>query len=300
MSSVNSEQLLLGIDGGGSTCRARLADASGTILSEAQGGAANLRLGVAHVIEVIQDTTQKALHQAGLSHLPLNQLHAGIGLAGYVLSSDIQAALPIKQLFASCTLSNDAYIACLGAHQGQAGGIIIAGTGTCAQIICPAASRTFGGWGFALGDQGSGAILGREAVRLALQALEGLTQGSALTEQVNAYFEHKAERYLEWGLNAKPADYAIFARLVIEQADQGDSLALHLLDQALSSILLMFKVLKQYNTGRISLMGGLAPSYRRYLPQDIQQELMAVQGDALDGALLLARQIRPEQGVLCK
>lgn len=300
MSSVNSEQMLLGIDGGGSTCRARLADASGKILSEAQGGAANLRLGVAHVIQVIQDTTQKALQHAGLNHIPLNQLQAGIGLAGYVLKSDTQAALPIKQLFASCTLSNDAYIACLGAHQGQAGGIIIAGTGTCAQIICPAASRTFGGWGFALGDQGSGAILGRNAVRLSLQALEGLTQGSALTEQVNDYFEHNAERYLEWSLNAKPADYAIFARLVIEQADQGDPLALHLLDEALASILLMFKTLKQYNTGRISLMGGLARSYRRYLPQHIQQELKAVQGDALDGALLLARQTRPEQGVLCK
>ena len=299
MSNLCSSQLIIGIDGGGSTCRVRLSDQAGNKLSEVHGGAANLRLGVQHVMAVIQQTVEQALTQARLN-IPLHQLRAGIGLAGYVLDSDIQAAEPIRRLFASCDISNDAYIACLGAHQGQAGGIIITGTGSCAQIICAEESRTFGGWGFNIGDQASGAILGREAVRLSLLALEGLVQKTLLTDTINQQFSYQAAQYLEWSLQAKPADYAVFARTVVQCADAGDPQANRLLKQSMDDLLLMFNALKRYNTGRISLMGGLASVYKRYLPESIQQELTPIQGDALDGALLLARHIRPEQLSLCQ
>lgn len=299
MRDLLSSQIFIGIDGGGSTCRVRLSDGSGQVLSEVHGGAANLRLGVDHVQAVIQQTAQQALQAADLA-LPLQELQAGIGLAGYVLESDIQEAEPIKRLFASCEITNDAYIACLGAHQGQAGGIIITGTGSCAQIICADSSRTFGGWGFSLGDQASGAILGREAVRLSLLALEGLTNSSLLTDTINQQFDQQASHYLAWSIQAKPADYAVFARTVVECADAGDMQAQALLQQAMNELLLMFNALKKYKTGRISLMGGLAKVYSRCLPVEIQEQLIPAQGDALDGALLLARQIRPERAALCQ
>lgn len=281
--------IYLGIDAGGSTCRARLADETGKVLGEAKTGAANWRLGLEAVTASIQQATQAALQQAGLEDLPLKQLHAGIGMAGLVLESDYQAVQPLAELFAACRLTHDAYIACLGAHQGEEGGIAIFGTGSCGQIITAQESRTFGGWGFAIADQGSGAALGRAAVRTALQALETLVPASALTDAINQQFNQQASHYLTWSISAKPADYAKFAPLVVHYAEQDDAHARQILQGAIQEVLRYIQALQRYNTGRIALMGGLAETYQRLLPLSIRAELVQPQADALAGALLLAR-----------
>ncbi|MGB1256964.1 MAG: BadF/BadG/BcrA/BcrD ATPase family protein [Thiolinea sp.] len=284
-----SSQLYLGIDGGGSTCRARLSDAQANVVGEGFAGPANFRLGVAEVSQQIKAATQAALQQAGCAERPLDTLHAGLGLAGVVLPSDQQEAQPIKDLFAHCELSSDAYIACLGAHQAQPGGILILGTGSCAQIITPEVQRTYGGWGFAVADHSSGAWLGREAIRLSLLALEKVQPSTPLTEALNAQFDEQADHFLVWSLKAKPADYARFAPLVFTYAAEGDPHAKSLLQQACVDVSNFVNVLDRHQTGRITLLGGLAALYPAFLPAEINDKLCPAQGDALDGALLMAR-----------
>lgn len=288
MGNRHDTTLYLGIDGGGSTCRARLAAADGRILGEGKGGPANLRLGIMTVMQEIRLAAESALSAAGLAHIPLDQLHAGIGLAGAVLESDVAAAAPIRSLFAECKLSQDAYIACLGAHQGRDGGILILGTGSCAQVIRGQESRTFGGWGFALSDQASGAWLGHAAVRLALQAEESIVPDSALTQAISLHFGQQPTAYLRWSLDAKPADYARFAPLVFAHAADQDPHALVLLETACAEVTRFLDVLQQYQTGRLALLGGLAHLYPPFLPEPIRRLLSSPQGDAQDGALLMA------------
>ncbi|HPE62152.1 MAG TPA: BadF/BadG/BcrA/BcrD ATPase family protein [Thiolinea sp.] len=290
MQGQDSTPLFIGIDGGGSHCRARLADRHGRILGQGCAGPANFRLGVGQVRATILECSRQALEQAGLHTTELKQLQAGIGLAGAVLEEDLALATPITTLFARCELRTDAYIACLGAHRGQAGGILILGTGSCAQIICAREVRTFGGWGFTLGDQGSGAWLGHQAVRLALLALEGIVPDSPLTRAVSADMGAEPTKFLAWSMNARPADFARFAPRVFEHAGEDDPHALALLAQASADVCRLLEVLARYRTGRIALLGGLSGAMSRWLPETIRTTLVPAQGDALDGALLLARQ----------
>ncbi|WP_026220876.1 BadF/BadG/BcrA/BcrD ATPase family protein [Thiofilum flexile] len=281
----------VGIDGGGSNCRARLTDHTGTVLGEGVSGSANLRLGVEHSIDAIRHCVSEALKQAGLSQLSTTDLKAGIGLAGLVLKTDIVTAAPIKALFAACQLTNDAYIACLGAHQGQAGGIVILGTGSCAQIICPEASRTFGGWGLTLADQASGSWLGREAMRMTLLAVEQIIPASPLTDYLGQPFGQDAEALFNWSLDAKPAHYAQLAPQVFQFAQNQDPYAQILLQNACQDLIRMIRVLERYQTGHIALLGGLANLYQSYLPAEIQALLTQPKGSALEGALLMAQDL---------
>ena len=288
MTATNNDNLYLGIDGGGSTCRARLRRHDGQLLGEGTAGPANLRLGLEQAQMQILSCTQQALQQAELAGLALDQLHVGMGLAGAVLSDDSLSTQTLQSLFASCVLHQDAYIACLGAHLGQPGGIVILGTGSCAQIICAESSRTFGGWGLAISDHASGAWLGRLAVSQALQALEQIRPSSGLLDAINAKFGDQATQVLLWSEQAKPADYAQFAPLVFEHAEQHDASALALVNRGCEQLTLLLQRLEQYNTGRISLLGGLAASYLRFLPNAEKTQLCPARTDALDGALLMA------------
>ncbi len=288
MNNTNINTIYLGIDGGGSTCRARLRGQDGQLLGSGQSGPANLRLGIKAVSDQILRCTQQALEQAGIGDYPLEKLHAGIGLAGAVLQKDKQATLALQRMFATCTLNQDAYIACLGAHGGQPGGVVIVGTGSCAQLISPALDRTFGGWGFALSDQASGAWLGRNALAYALQALEDIQASSSLCEDICSSFDHQPEQMLRWSDSATPAEYARFAPRIFQHAKDGDDVALSLLKDACTDLERLVAVLEKYNTGKISLLGGLADSYRGYLSDWAKETLRPARTDALDGALIMA------------
>lgn len=291
MSYQPTTQYYVGIDGGGSTCRARVADHSGTILGEGISGSANLRLGLDHSLTAIRQCVAEALKQAGLNSVRFNELKCGIGLAGLVLKNDNTTIQPIKALFADCLLTNDAYIACLGAHQGHYGGVVIIGTGSCAQIISPTESRTFGGWGLTLGDQASGSWLGREAMRLALLAVEQIIPMSPLMEVLSAPFNHEAEAIFNWGLSARPADYAQLAPRIFQFAQAQDPYAQTLIQTACDEVIRLIRALERYQTGQIALLGGLAALYQALLPLEMQSLLTQPKGNALDGALLMARSL---------
>jgi len=287
MNNPTSTPIYLGIDGGGTSCRARLRDASGALLGEGAAGAANVQLGMPQVQAAVVQCTEQALQQAGLGGMPWSDLHAGIGLAGAVSDADIAATADLQALFGQCALHQDAYIACLGAHRGEAGGIVIVGTGSCAQVVCPAETRTFGGWGFALSDDASGAWLGHQALRLVVQIQDGLLPQSALAQLVSETFTQPRE-LLAWSAHATPADYAQFAPLVFELADAGDAQAHELVSAGCAQLMRLIDATSQYNTGNISLMGGLADSYLRHLPTTIKTQLRPAHADALDGALYMA------------
>ena len=90
---------------------------------------------------------------------------AGLGLAGANLPSLAEAIRKIPLGFASVVVASDAVAACLGAHGGRDGAVLILGTGSQGLAILSGHATTIGGWGFALSDDASGATLGRSAVR---------------------------------------------------------------------------------------------------------------------------------------
>ena len=291
-----SEAIFLGIDGGATTCRARIEDAGGRVLGEGEGGTANPYRGLEPAIAEILAATRKALAAAGLPDESIGALHAGLGLAGVGQRHEYQTVLAHPFPFASVALATDAHTACLGAHGGRDGAILILGTGSCGWAIVAGQPHRLGGLGFPISDHGSGATLGLSTMRRALLAHDDIEPATALTKAVMARFDDDTDAAVAWQRDAQPRDYAALAPLVIDHAAKGDPLATELMQAAAAEAALLADALLAKGAERLALMGGLAQHIRPWLPVHLQDSIVEPDGDALDGAILLAQQSLDKAG----
>ena len=280
---------LMGIDGGGTSCRARLCDGDGKILGEGTSGSANVRLGVEISYRAILEASHQALAQAQLDQSVLSRTHVGMGLAGAVSTTLRDDIINYPHPFASVALETDAHTACLGAHKGENGGILILGTGSCGVALVDGHFHNVGGWGFPISDHGSGAWIGLELVRYALQAHYKVLPSSALSDALMARYNNNPAEIVAWMDQSSPRDYGSFMPLVAEYAENNDPLAIELLRRASEEASALLNGLKNHGADRICLMGGISPLIQPRLPIADQSCLSQPQGDAMDGALLLVK-----------
>ena len=285
-----ADALFIGIDGGGTTCRARLRDTAGTTLGEGVGGPANVRLDPALVMGSILTASTAAARAAGLADDALQRAHAGLGLAGANQKSSCARLLREPHPFASVAIETDAYAAWLGAHDGADGAILIMGTGSCGLAVVGGRQVYVSGWGAEVSDEASGMALGREAIRRSLWAYDGRAAMTPLAEAVLGQFGRSAERIVEFATTARPADYGRFVPLVFEHAALREPLALALVSEAAADAALIITRLLDVGAPSVCLLGGLAEPLSAWLPPPLKARLSAPRGDAMDGALLMARQ----------
>lgn len=283
-------EYLLGIDGGGTRCRARLIHWQGQLLAEAVGGPANVWSRFDEALATVSQLARQVFQLAGLPPQALEKTSLVAGLAGANVAS-VSARLASFQLPCQhIRMLTDVEIACMGAHAGEPGAVFIIGTGSQGAAWDGQRFALLGGWGCALSDSGSGAELGRRALRLALLAHEDVVPRTPLTHTLMAHFRHSPETMLLWSLQATPADWGSVVPEVFAAASVGDEHGCTLVQQTADDIALMVRRLTARSAGRVALMGGLALPVRPWLAQDVQAMLSEPQGDALDGALRLARQ----------
>jgi glucosamine kinase len=276
----------LGIDGGGSKCRARIRDQSGSVLGEAVGGASNVYQDFdGAMASIVAAATEAARH----GDVKLQDVHAGLGLAGIVTSIGSEKVAGAGLPFASVSVDNDAYTACIGAFAGGRGGIVIAGTGSIGLAIVGEERHMVGGWGFQLGDHGSGAWLGHHAVRRAALALDGLLQPTQLIEDVLQRVGLSRNEVSKWSETATPRDYAAFAPLVFETASRADVQGMMIVIEGASAISKLGHALLARGANRLCLLGGLSHAYPPYLDADVRAALVPPAHDAMDGAIMMAR-----------
>ena len=192
--------------------------------------------------------------------------------------------------FQSTIIHNDAYIANLGAHSGQDGGVVIVGTGSIAIGRVEGVDVRAGGYGFPISDEGSGAYIGLQAIRITLRASDGRISHSELTQDLFQKYNCQTHEIVSWMDKAKAADYAALAPIVLQAAEKGDRHGRLITRHAANHIDVMVRSLYNAGVPRCALLGGLAASIEPWLAPDIRTELVTPEGDALDGALLLARQ----------
>jgi glucosamine kinase len=276
----------LGIDGGGSKCRARIRDAKGALLAEAEGGASNIYQNFDASIATIVATASNAAARANVT---VNQLHAGLGLAGIVTAFGAERIYGAHLPFASVIADNDAYAACTGAFSGKNGGIVIAGTGSIGLAVVDGQRHMVGGWGFQLGDHGSGAWLGHHAVRRTALAVDGLLQPTLLIEEVLKKVGRSRQEISRWSETATPRDYAAFAPTVFEMAARADVQGMMIVIEGAGSISKLGHALLARGAKRLCLLGGLSKVYPPYLDADVRAALVQPGHDAMDGAIMMAR-----------
>ena len=278
----------LGIDAGGSNCRARLIDASGAVIGEGRSGTANARIGMEALYETLKDTADQAVAQAGLGVEQRATIHAGMGIAGITRPGVREALADLDFGFAGANYATDAQIANLGAHGGQDGAILIIGTGSAAQLRVDGHEFTIGGYGFPISDEGSGAALGLSAMRHALRALDGRTRKTPLSAAVTERFYHDTAQVIAWMDQATPRDYGTFAPLVMDYAEADDAIARSIVEHAAGHIERFIETIFERGATRCTLVGGLAPRMRPWLRERTVARLSLAMGDSLDGALRLA------------
>ena len=280
--------LLLGVDGGGTRCRARLADSHGGVLGEGAAGPANLRLGVQNSLAAVRIATDQCLERAGLGYGDC-PIVACLALAGACEPVTLAQAQAVPLPFSRVILTSDARAACVGAHQGEDGGIVIVGTGSVGWAIAQGRDHRVGGWGFPVSDEGSGAWLGCEALRRVLWAYDGLIPWTGLLRLLFERFNEDGYAIVRWMGAAKPRDYASLAPAVVAKAGQGDAIAIELAKGAALHIDHIAANLLAIPVPRLCIMGGLGESILPFLAGPTQRNLVPPLGDALGGALHLAR-----------
>jgi glucosamine kinase len=281
--------LFVGVDGGGTGCRARIHNAAGQLLGTGIGGPAALRFGVERALAEVQKACRAALDEAQLPSDALNSMHAGIGLAGVGRKGVLEELQLRPHPFRSVTYAHDATIACIGAHGARDGGIVIVGTGSVGFAVVRKCEFRVGGYGFPISDEGSGADIGLHAIRLALRAHDERAMNSSLTRDVMKRFHDDPFEAVAWMDPATATDYATFAPLVMRHADAGDPVARRIVRDAAEQIDDLIRRLSECGAARIALLGGLASPMQPWLAPDVQRRLVPVEGDAVDGALHLAR-----------
>jgi glucosamine kinase len=284
------EPLFLGLDGGGTKCRARLRDAQGALLGEGSGGRANVRLDPDLVWNSVLTATREALSAAKLGEQDLAQVHAGMGAAGAGQESSLERFMSRPHPFASLTVDTDAHTAWLGAFNGGDGAILIVGTGSCGYGSVAGQRHYIGGWGYEISDEGSGAAIGRDALRHAIWAHDGRIAESPLSHAILAEFGNQPETVIDWVGTARGSDYARFAPIVLEHADLRDPLGLAIVQRAAGDLARIALRLLDLGAPALCLVGGLAEPLRPWLPPPVQKTIAEPAGDALDGAILLARE----------
>jgi glucosamine kinase len=282
-------ELYLGIDAGGTHTRARLATSDGAILGVGEAGAANTRIGLAKALRQIRSAYWDAIGAAGLGRAEIRRTYAGLGIAGLNRRGALAGLQAHAFPFRSIAFASDASIANLGAHAGEDGAICIVGTGSIGFARVNGEAFSVGGYGFPISDEGSGADLGLRAIRRSLWAKDGRTPHSALTAAVMDHFNGSAGEIVYWMDRATPTDYGAFARLVMDHAAEGDPVAEPIVQEAAVRIDRLIRVLLERGAPACCLMGGLAERMRPWLAAGVRERLREPLGDALDGALLLAR-----------
>ena len=226
---------VLGLDAGGTKTVCLLADAEGVILSSARRGGANLQAsGELEVEKVLHDVMEDAL--AGTDIVPAAIC---LGIAGADRPNDGEMVRGIMRRIGSkarVLVVNDALVALEAGAPGQPGVVIISGTGSIAygRNARGEAARS-GGWGYVLGDEGSGYWIGRAALRAVLREADRRGPRTALTPMLLRHFSVAQAQGLIHEVyhgNLKPAAIGALATCVQQAFGEGDEVAVGILHGA--------------------------------------------------------------------
>ncbi len=291
MADSKTTEYYLGVDAGGTKCRVRLEAGDGRLLGSVTSGPATIRRGADFAANVIKACIFETIATANLKPAILAHTSLVVGAAGTESSFETDKLTELLTQIGARKLRviSDAYIACVGAHAGGDGGIVIVGTGSIGYALIGAETYRVGGFGFPVSDLGSGAHIGLAAVRHGLATINANHPPSkfatAILDKVGTTYNQVAI----WSAGATATDYAQFAPIVVEQAKNGDAAAKRILANAASHIAQLVTALENHSIARLSLVGGLSSIIAPLLDPTVQRLLSKPTGDAIDGAVLLAR-----------
>jgi N-acetylglucosamine kinase len=229
------EDHVLGLDGGGTRTRCVIVSSSGHILARGSGGPSNpLTAEMDNAVNSIETAIKDASRQCGINGFRSSVM----GIAGTERTStidDFTSRLQSRDLGELCIIS-DAKIALSGATGYRSGVVVISGTGSIAYgENDKGETARAGGWGWRLGDEGSGFQIGNKALIASLRDYDGRGPQTLLTGKILEIFELKSQDELVdliYKQNLGNEEIASLSSVVGNIAMQGDEVALKILEDA--------------------------------------------------------------------
>lgn len=238
---MRAQNLVVGVDGGGTKTDAVILEANQQILGSGTAGPSNpLRVGIANAAAAVREAIDKACVVAKVRREDIRS--AQVGLAG-ARRKELRARM--REALSNLGIPNidvvsDAEIALYGATDGEPGVVVIAGTGSVACGVNARGRRVYaGGWGPVAGDEGSGAWIARQALRAIAQASDGRGPRTSLMAAACAYFHVTLPDDLATAIYAPTITnerLAGFGKQVIEAAKAKDSVARQIMAEAGSEL----------------------------------------------------------------
>jgi N-acetylglucosamine kinase-like BadF-type ATPase len=294
--------VIIGADVGGSKTVVA-AEVDGQVHAHVLAAGAALRPDmVLRSATTIADAIRRSLAEAGRASAEVIVVGAA-GAGRLEEAKELARALRAEELAETVRVTTDGEIALVAAFGKEPGILILAGTGSVglAQDSEGTIHRA-GGYGWQMGDEGSGYAIGRAALGAVGQAIDGRAEATALSDRIlEATRSNDISRLVRWAAAAGQGEIAGLAPLVLDAAESGDRVAAALIARAAEDLLNLAVSLRSLfpegnaipvaMTGGVVQSGPLADALREMLEsrQDVTPVEEAV--DPVLGALTLARNI---------
>ncbi|MBQ8014802.1 MAG: hypothetical protein IJ264_01290 [Clostridia bacterium] len=252
---MNNHQYFLGVDGGGSKTTAVVFNEKGEFICHACGesinyysvGIENARLAMKTIIDEIK-TENFDCAVIGMS-----------ALNGRATSEETEKFCSGIINSDKIIMDSDLFVALEAMNEGSECAAVISGTGS--MVVCRDKGGNIshaGGWGYILGDEGSGYAIGLAGIKAAIRAAENCAHQTALLGECLRYFAigniyDLIELYYEKGVSRKKT--AAFAQVVYDCAQKGDAVSCKIIES--EAIALSQTALGLLSKTRVDISVGL-------------------------------------------
>ena len=229
---------IVGIDGGGTKTIGLLTTEAGEYITKVQAGPSNY-----HVVGAQQthDVLKEIIFElsAHVGNTAIDSIRFCIGMAGLGRTEDKKVIGQICDeigINKNRILTHDAHIALVGGTGKQEGVIVISGTGSIVYGVNEHGKEArAGGWGYLLGDEGSGYDIALKGLQAVARAADKRELPTELTHLILKRLElNEPNDLIRWTHAASRDEIAQLASVVFEAAEIRDTKAEKIIDSAMS------------------------------------------------------------------
>ena len=293
--------IFIGVDAGGTRTSVLLGDEQ-AILARASGAGGAVRPGRSlQAASRITMAVRRALTEAGRLHGDVLVVGAA-GAGREPERGELREALRGERLANKVIITGDLDIALEGAFGSGEGIVVVSGTGSVAVARDKQGGvHRQGGYGWQMGDEGSGFAIGRAALVAIGRARDGRGPATALSEAILAAGPAKCfDALVRWSTSVEPGEIAALAPVVFGAAAAGDPVAREIISTATAELAGMAAALLAHFPGKtpvlVALGGGNLAADRglrtplvEQLKQQVRFHLHPAPFDPTEGALAIAR-----------
>jgi glucosamine kinase len=257
-----NEQFYVGIDAGGTHCRACLYNSEGNELGNSMSGPANVFSDFDSAIANIRLSINRVLALTD-KNIQTADLHICVGSAGAQVKGVQQSFGELSHPYASFSLISDLHAACIGANAGSDCSLVIVGTGSSLASFENQQVKQYGGHGLFLGDEASGAYIGLSAIKSTLRYFDGLHNDKAFSDAILTTLScTKPKQIVEHWTRRPAADYAALLPVVRRLAEEGNKSAQDLITAGLNYLRDVIIGNGLHTKAPLYMLGGLSNMYK--------------------------------------